>query len=185
VTRRPPKLAVALLRVLAPLEERDPILGDLEEEFGTANRSNLWYWRQAMRSSVSLSIRSLGQSCLAVLSGAGAMVVAVALIEMGARYLLPDIGRARPAVFAFTLLLLGIGVACGVAGGWLASRLADRGSLVPALAAAMLAVAIAALWVVRGYGVSAPLWFRGGLVLLVVPAVMYGRHIRVRRPAPA
>ncbi len=48
----PPKLAQALLSLSIPLANRDPILGDFEEEFAKRKHNkdgsaNLWYWRQA------------------------------------------------------------------------------------------------------------------------------------------
>ena len=48
--RRPPRLAVWLLKRVLPAGKRgDSILGDLHEEFSLIPSPSLWYWRQTLR----------------------------------------------------------------------------------------------------------------------------------------
>ncbi|MBK5257119.1 MAG: ABC transporter permease [Vicinamibacteria bacterium] len=51
----PPRLAVRLVRLTAPLSDRDCMLGDLEEEFARRQatgdlKAHWWFWQQALRS---------------------------------------------------------------------------------------------------------------------------------------
>jgi hypothetical protein len=57
---KPPRAAVWLVELFAPIESAEGVLGDLEEEFvGQLTRSGhraarRWYWRQALRTAVHL-----------------------------------------------------------------------------------------------------------------------------------
>ena len=60
MTSKPPRAAVWLVELFAPIESAEGVLGDLEEEFaGRLTRSGdrparRWYWRQALRTTVHL-----------------------------------------------------------------------------------------------------------------------------------
>jgi len=60
MTSKPPRLAVSLVELFAPIDSAEGVLGDLEEEFvGQLARSGLraarhWYWRQALRTTLHL-----------------------------------------------------------------------------------------------------------------------------------
>ena len=53
---RPPHLAIALLKITAPADDADAMLGDFEEEFARRRqetgdaRARLWFWQQVLRS---------------------------------------------------------------------------------------------------------------------------------------
>jgi predicted permease len=50
----PPRLPRSLLRAIVPFEDRDAIIGDLDEEFrtraGSTGAASRWYWQQALAS---------------------------------------------------------------------------------------------------------------------------------------
>lgn len=181
MNRNPPRLAAALLNLIVPEEERESIPGDLAEELVTENRSRLWYWRQVMQSTRYLAGRSLRESGLGILGGGGVMCAGIFLIEIAARNLLPVITRIQPVVFGFTLTLLAVGVASAVAGGYIAARLGGDAGKLPPLVLGALFVAITGLWLVRGVGAAAPTWFRGGLILLVLPSAFFGGRLQTQR----
>ncbi len=60
MTSKPPRAAVWLVELFAPIESAEGVLGDLEEEFvGRLTRSGhraarRWYWRHALRTAVHL-----------------------------------------------------------------------------------------------------------------------------------
>lgn len=64
---QPPRLAVALLRLLAPGESRAPILGDLLEEYSqraarSPRSAGRWYWRQVLGSAWPLTLNRLSST---------------------------------------------------------------------------------------------------------------------------
>src|SRR5260370_18829493 len=48
MNRRPPRLATLLLRLRFPRASAEFLLGDLIEEYNLDERSDRWYWRQAL-----------------------------------------------------------------------------------------------------------------------------------------
>lgn len=178
MTRRPPRLAAALLELLVPLDQRESIPGDLAEEYISENRSNLWYWRQVMQSSGYWAGQSMGKSGLGILVGAAAWGAGILAITLSVRAFLPILPRIQPLEFAFTLTLLAIGLAFSIAGGYLATRLAGVGGKPVPVILGLLHLVITAAWLLRGVGAAAPIWFQSGLILLVVPAAQFGRHLR-------
>lgn len=63
MTGRPPHMAQALLTAVLPKDERDIILGDLEEEFierkAGSSEAAAWYWRQTLVSIPSFVLHRL------------------------------------------------------------------------------------------------------------------------------
>lgn len=181
MSRNPPRPAEALLKLIVPAEEQESIPGDLAEEFSTMNRSNLWYWRQVMRSSGYLACRSFGKPSLGVLTGIVVLAAGIFLIEICARLMLPRFPHVQPLDFAFTFTLLGIGVTSAAAGGYVATRLAGRVDKQISLILGVFFLAMTGVWLARGVASTAPIWFKDGLILLVLPAVFLGRRLWMKR----
>jgi hypothetical protein len=181
VNRTPPRMAATLLSLILPAEEREFVLGDLAEEFFTEKRSNLWYWRQAMESSGHLAWRSFEKQGLATLAGAGVMAAGVLLLEILARGTLPIFPRVQPLIFAFTTAILAIGIVAAIAGGYIATKVAGRTTGLAAVLMGILFLAVTGIWLFRGVGAEAPSWFRGGMILLVLPSAYFGRYLGVKR----
>lgn len=180
--RHPPWLAVALLEWLVPDEERQSIPGDLAEEFATENRSDIWYWRQIMRSSRYWAWKSLARPGLGILAGGASMGAGIFAMTISARAILPVFfqPRVRPLEPLFTLALLCVGALAALAGGYLAAKLSGP-SKMGSLSLAVLVLGITGFWLLRGYGHNAPLWFQAGLIALVLPAALHGRHLVFER----
>jgi hypothetical protein len=181
MNRTPPRIATTLLGLILSAEEREFVLGDLAEEFFTEKRSNLWYWRQAMESSVHLAWRSFEKQGLAMLAGGAVMAAGVLLLEIAARGTLPVFPRVQPLIFAFTMALLATGILAAVAGGYIATKVAGRTTSLATLLLGILFLAITGAWLLHGIGAEAPTWFRGGMILLVLPSAYFGRHLRSKR----
>jgi hypothetical protein len=177
MNRRPPRLATALLGLFVPREERESIPGDLEEEFATTNRSNLWFWWQVMECSGHLGWRTLGRSGLGVVAGGLVMATALALIQASVRTALPGLPRRQPVEFLFTLAILGLGLWSAALAGYVSSAFA-RGAGIPTCAAlGLLLLALDGYWLFGGPGSTAPMWFRGAFLIFVLPAVIFGGRL--------
>jgi putative ABC transport system permease protein len=61
VAAGPPRLAARLLAACVPEEQREPVLGDLEEEWRRLAPGRLWYWRHAAAVGVRLLWLRLGR----------------------------------------------------------------------------------------------------------------------------
>ncbi|HET9401298.1 MAG TPA: hypothetical protein VFO34_10125 [Candidatus Acidoferrales bacterium] len=176
----PPQFAARLLYFLLPATERDAILGDLEEEFAAENRLSLWYWTQAMESIVFLIWRPLVRQGLGILTGGAVMAVALVLTQTGAKLVLPKLPHWQPLEFAFTLAVVGFGAIAASCAGYLTACLTGGGLLRNTILLGMLLIGISAYWLRTIAGSSAPMWYRGALMVLILPAALIGGHRRAR-----
>ena len=175
--RNPPKLAVALLNILVPDEERESIPGDLAEEFATAHRSSLWYWGQVARSFGYLAWRSFGRPGLSILAGYAAMAAAVVATTIAIEKLLPG---WTPG-FGYMLVNLIYSALFVVAGGYVTAWLAGRSEIRNSLALGVLCLAMGGYWLFTTPALE-PHWYRISLVALGLPSALLGGYLRSLRP---
>jgi len=115
-TRRPPPVAEWLLASLLPQADRDPIMGDLAEEFAARARTGeraarWWYRRHVLRSIVpALRRRSRGPAT----NGLGRLVARAGSlwldVKLGVRMLVK-----YPGLTAVAIVALAVGIPAGVA----------------------------------------------------------------------
>jgi hypothetical protein len=181
MNRTPPRFAALLLKLVVPDEEQESIPGDLAEEFATAKRSNLWYWRQVMSSIGYLAWKSFARNGFAVFAGAAVMLIALVLTGTGVRTLLPRIPHTQSLEFAFTVAVLGFGVLSAAVAGYVTARFVGRAHLPTLLFLGVFLVAISSYWLHSGVGTTAPMWYRGALILLVLPCALFGGRLQTRQ----
>lgn len=155
-----PPLAAWLLGILLSQEDRDAVLGDLEEEYALRRRvvsaagGRAWYWSQVCRSIFPVlrlsARRGRWASTLAVALGA---YVAVGLIESSAVAVLARVLRLNAR--ADVVLNLIVGLVTIALAGHVAARI--RPGAAHALAAVMI-IGVAVMMVVVTPG-SVPLWY--------------------------
>lgn len=198
--RRPPAIAECVVGALvADRALREAVLGDLAEEFaarcGTqgAAGARRWYRAQAARSAPHLVAACWWPSPVARRGRLRALVGAVAggyatvlllhqAAQLAAALLLTSAG-AGAAGWAFAACSLAGGAAGAVAGGHVAGGALPDAPLAAALglAGACGALAVAGILVNGG---AAPLWYWGGLQLLLLPlGACVGGLLRARRQA--
>jgi MFS family permease len=198
----PPRTAELLLQSLgAEASFREPLLGDLAEEFalrverdgtGAARR---WYYGESIRVAPYL-LRAWGRGLHARdLRRLASIVFAAFFFTMMLAFLVVMMGQSVDAAFGFTRVLplgdgyrvqllrafaLTEGVVYTVAGGYIAAWLDDRAPLASAVALGVTwsCIGIAGTAISGGHGV--PGWYRvcAPIILLVGPAL--GGILRVR-----
>ena len=109
---RPPRLSEQLLTWALPEELKDPILGDLEEEFSyrqsiNANQAISWYRRQAIKSSwqfIQKTKRGLLMLLLSLLIFFGFTIMAMFFAGDPTMFMdIPSVLIVVPVAFAFTI----------------------------------------------------------------------------------
>lgn len=176
---------------------RDAILGDLAEEFAERCEAHgvvparRWYRGQAARSAPHLVAEfwwpappSRGRRLRALLAGvAGGYVTLLVLhqaMQMLAGMALTSAGHGG-ARWAFAACSLGAGSLCGVLGGDVAARALPEAPLGAALTLALVCELLGATGIVVNGG-AMPLWYWGGLQLLLLPlGACLGGLLRARR----
>ena len=130
---RTPTLANWLLARLLPASQAETIAGDLEEQFA-ADRSRLWFWRQAMNAIIIHSVQDVRCSKLmAVAAVVVGWVVIMAFNGMVVNTILLPLSREYPGIGLFLTSI------SGMAGGYAVVRLGRRFSMVLPLVLSMWA----------------------------------------------
>lgn len=120
--------------------------------------------------------RRLVRSALAILAG----FVTVVALSMGLDEAMYATGVFPPKSQPMTddglfALALGYRAACGVAGSWVAARLAPSGAMRHALIVGVIGLALATLGAVVMAGkVPGPVWYSWALVAVTLPAAWLG-----------
>lgn len=196
----PPAITECLLGALvADRALREPFLGDLAEEFGArcaehgAARARRWYRGQAARSvpflvaacwwpAPAARSRRLGALLAGVAGGYLTLLLLHQAAQVAAGLLLTTAGA--PPGWAFAACSLGASAGCAVLGGAVAARTLPDAPLAAALTLALVCAALGVAGVLLN-GDFAPLWYWGGLQLLVLPAgacLGGGGVLRARQP---
>lgn len=176
---------------------RDAILGDLAEEFaerceehGPA-RARRWYRAQATRSAPHLvaafwwpappaRVRRLRALLAGVAGGYLTVLVLHQVAQLLAGMALTSTGHGG-ATWAFAACSLGAGAACGVLGGDVAARALPEAPLGAALSLGLVCALLGVTGIVVNGG-AMPLWYWGGLQLLLLPlGACLGGLLRARR----
>jgi hypothetical protein len=194
----PPAIAeCAVGALVADRALRDSLLGDLAEEFaehgaqhGVA-RARWWYRRQAVWSAPYLVTacwwpapaarsRRLGALLAGVAGGYLTLLLLHQVAQVAAGLLLTEAGDDA-AGWAFATCSLAAGVACAVLGGYVAARALPDAPLAAALTLAVACGVLGVTGMLVNGGV-APLWYWGGLQLVVLPVgACVGGLMRARR----
>jgi hypothetical protein len=182
VTLRPPARAAAwLLEDILPPGIREPVLGDLAEEYWLRLQSQpraaaaRWYRTQVLRSLLNLSGAALlSGRWLSTAAIAVAVYIGVRLVQNAAGYLLSATLGLGPAGMMGAYLLIGLSTL--FLGGYIAARI--KPSAAPALAVAQALMVIA--YIVTSEDAAA-LWI--GMIFLVLcpAAALAGGMFCVRR----
>jgi imidazolonepropionase-like amidohydrolase len=179
---------------------REAVLGDLAEEFAArcaqhgAARARRWYLAQAARSTPHLLAaclwpapttrrRRLGALLAGVLGGYLTLLLLHQTAQFVAGLMLADAGHASgdPTGWAFAACSLAAGAGCGVLGGNVAARALPDAPLAAAFTLALVCGALAVTGMLVNGG-AMPLWYWGGLQLLVLPvAACLGGLLLARR----
>ena len=120
--QQPPAAALRLLAVFVPDAEREPVEGDLQEEY-QSHPSAAWFWGQVLRSLSHFSWISMkrapGRTVLAMFAGyaVAAICVMASFAALGTLHL----GETRGILMATEL---GGGMLSAIAGGYCAARIA-------------------------------------------------------------
>ncbi len=176
---------------------REPLLGDLAEEFAArcaqhgAAQARRWYRGQAVRSAPHLVAacwwparaarrRRLG----ALLAGVAGGYLTLLLLHQAAQLVAGVlVGGAGAAGWAFAACSLAAAGGCAVIGGYVAARALPDAPLAAALALAAACGALAVAGMLVNGGV-APLWYWGGVQLLLLPlGACLGGLVRAREQA--
>ena len=176
-------VALATLRMLLPASQREPVLGDLTEEYAIRARSGSalpWLAGQVCRSvPVVLCLAARRGAWLSTTSIAvGAWVAASALESVAVAATSPWLGdRATLAAILSTLL----GILSMAGGGYVAARL--RTGAANVMAAVVLVVVIALMLTA---GNASPLWYQLTFLLVgplspLLGGALAGRQLRARR----
>jgi hypothetical protein len=201
IPRPPPALAeYAIAALVADPALREAVLGDLAEEFADrcardgAARARSWYREQVVRSAPAfvaacwrrapVGHRRTRPLLTGVVGGYLALLVLHLAAQFAAGVLLTPAGVADPA-WAFVACSLVTGTGCALLGGYVAARAHPEAPLAAALTLALGCVALAATGMLVNGG-AAPLWYWGGLQLLLFPlGACGGGLVRARQQAPA
>jgi hypothetical protein len=182
----PPSLTECMLgAVIADRTLREPFLGDLAEEFATRceERARRWYRAQAAWSAPHLMAacwwpaptlrrRRLGALVAGVAGGYLTLQLLQQAAQLVAGLLLTHAGHstngAAMAGWEFVACSLVAGAGCAVLGGYVAARALPDTPLAAALTLAAACGALAVTGMLVNGGVM-PLWYWGGLQLLLLP----------------
>jgi len=114
-TPNPPRVARQLLSFFLPATLREPVLGDLEEEFagrlystGSRNQASRWYWRQALQSACQFFWQQRGDGMAYLISA----ILFLAIIGLALMTSQVGLWLISPPVIILTVptaLILGIG----------------------------------------------------------------------------
>jgi hypothetical protein len=188
----------ALGALVADRALRDALLGDLAEEYAErwarhgAASARAWYRGQAARSAPHLvwacwwpRPAARGRRAAALLAGVAGGYLTFLLLhqaaQLAAGLLLAAAGGA--AGWAFAACSLAAGAGCAVLAGGVAARALPDAPLAGALTLAVVCGALAVAGMAVNGGV-APLWYWGGLHLLLLPVgACVGGVARARRTA--
>lgn len=195
----PPRTTVLLLEALgASAEFREPLLGDLAEEFAQrAERDGVpsarrWYYREAVRATPHLlraGLRGLVPRdvtrVIGILMTSYTLVLVIGLLVSGS---VNSILIANGTSIRNVMLLHGVqiltpfGFVEAIAGGYFAASLDKKAPLVSAITLAIVWSTVSAATSVLNP--SLPLWHRIGLPILMLIGTTTGGILRVRRPHP-
>lgn len=178
----PPRIAIRLLELLLPEEDRDAVVGDLIEESALRTRASTraaaawWYWGQVARSIplVLWSQLRRGQ-WFGTLGVAIVAYIAASVLESVGTSLILELLRPDPRLA--TVLSVIVGLATMVLGGYVAASIRQGAAQV---LAAIIFIVVTVLFVTMP--ASAPLWY--GLTFLIagpVAALAGGRLNLIRR----
>jgi hypothetical protein len=186
----------AIAALVADDALREAVLGDLAESFAVlrardgAGAAWRWYLAQAVRSAPSLlalswwpargrrarRIGALGAGVAGAFAGIQLLHQAA---QLGAATVIARAGLP-PYGGAFVASSLIAGAACGVLGGYAMGRVLRRAALAGATALALACGALAVTGMLINRGVM-PLWYWGGLQLLLLPlSVCVGGLLHLR-----
>jgi hypothetical protein len=170
------RLATWIVSRLAPESEREPLVGDLMEEYAvrasesSSSAALKWYLQQVCASAPSLlwaRIKLAAWPCISTLGVALLAYIAVGVVDFGVKWVIPN--WTAEGGFAPNPLGMIVTSALVVVIGYFAARYRRRAPLV--LAAIMMFVIVWMLW---GSGESSPLWFRVAYVFVGPGAALLG-----------
>jgi hypothetical protein len=180
----PERIACLLGALVAEPSLREPLLGDMAEEFAErcardgAAPARRWYRAQALRSAPHLVAacwwphvvarrRRLGRLVVGTAGGYLTLLLLHQGVQLLAGLVLTNAGDGG-ASWTLAACSLAAGAAGAVLGGRVAARALPEAPLAAALTLAVLCAALAVAGMLTNGGVT-PLWYWGGLQLLVLP----------------
>lgn len=169
-------LATWILSRLAPESEREPLVGDLMEEYelrttATSPSAALkWYLRQVCASAAPLLWARIRRAAWPFISTIGVALlayIAVGVVDFGVKWVIPN--WTADGTFAPNPLGMIVTSALVVVIGYHAARFRRRAPIV--LGAIMMLVVVWMLW---ASGETSPLWFRIAYVFVGPGAALLG-----------
>jgi hypothetical protein len=164
-----------------PDRDLDPLLGDLDEEYGDRAaaaspwRASRWYWSQVLRSIPLLAASNVRRGGLLMTAGAalGAFVVS-SVVEFGADRAVSLLFNPVSQLYTAVSLVGDLGALA--LGGYLAARVRPAAS---AVLAAMVFALVVLFMVIRPE--SVPLWYQIAFLVAGPLAALRGGTLHARR----